>query len=211
MVFVVAVALVAAIGCTKTAAGPDVGATQTAEALANVQATATAVAIANAAETGLYTFNSLNADQTGDWAAGGALSAVTWNKTIAAGNGGTTGCMQVTSNITAAGTTNGDLKHAFAATDFTGKTITVHINVPASMVDVTNPFGIQLFVQDGTYGWDAFWSNITATGWQTYSWVLPGSLVQDITNIVQVGIQITRGGSSPDAPNATVLIDGINW
>jgi hypothetical protein len=205
LAFAVAIGLVAAMGCSSTATGPT-SAEKTQTAVVNANATATAVVNAViAAEK--YNFNT---DQTASWAASGVLSAKTWNSTAGADHYGNAGCMQLTGDYSSAGM--GALQASFAATDFSGKTISAWINTPASMVDATHPYGVQFYVQDSTYGWDASWVNITGSGWQHYTWVLPATLGQDIHNILQVGFQITGGTGSASAGAAeTVIIDDIDW
>jgi len=150
-------------------------------------------------------------DQTTDWYLGvdSAFSNLTYNTTE---GHNAAGCMQVTGDFSSSGAKGEVQRNLGTATDFTGRKITAWINIPADLVDATHPYGVQFFVQDSTWGWDAQWINIASSGWQKYEWVLPGSLNQNITQIVKVGIQISAGTGSPTVANpVTILFDDITW
>ena len=149
-------------------------------------------------------------DQTGSWnLANASFSAKTYNTTAAADADGGAGCLQVTGTY-AGGAVAGEIQNSMSATNFTGRTISCKINIPAALVSASNPYVVQIYVQDSTYAWDSGSQNIITAGWQTYSWVLPATLTQNITQIVQVGIQVSGGVGSP-AGSGTILIDNINW
>jgi hypothetical protein len=137
-----------------------------------------------------------------------------YNTTAGAGHNASTGCLQVTSDFTVAGN-KGELDRGFASgTNFTGKTITVWINIPADLVSATTPNGVQMYLMDSNYVWgDTDWINITAAGWQKFEWVLPATLVHsDITAIRKLGIQVTSGTGSPvTLATEPLLFDDINW
>ncbi len=194
------------VACSKKKSATGPSATNTAVVVAPT-ATATTI-VCNS----LFCFTTA-ADLT-SWPATGGFSGEVWNNTSVDASGGT-GCLQVTGTFAAAGNANGLIQDVLTAgTDFTGKTISVWINCPASLVNTTNPYGVQIFVQDTTYAGNYCWNNITAAGWQQYSMAVTtggcgGSA--NITAIKQIGIQVGEGAGSPDISGVTILFDNINW
>jgi hypothetical protein len=244
VVSVAALCLMISVGCKKASpSGPDTGATETAVAntsvnatatavaVANANATATAVAVANAADTAKYNFDSNAADQTGDWTVGLAMSAKTWNKVIDAGHLGSTGCLQVTLAGTGTQTNSkGFIQYAYpwdnalngglgdhSVADFTGKTVQIWVNVPASMVNnFAVNFDIQSYTNAGGYKDCTHWVTLTTAGWSlvAFDMSITGDYVQpgwDITKITQVQAQVMKTADASPDYSGTILFDSINW
>ncbi|MBP7792534.1 MAG: hypothetical protein KA120_05670 [Candidatus Goldbacteria bacterium] len=198
--FILVTAMISFMGCSSDDDNPT-----------NPEPVATSTEVPTATEVPVPVLYPFDTDQTDDWALGDdpAFSDLTYNSE----EGHTApGCMQVTGDFTTPGAKGEVQRFLGSETNFTGKTITAWINIPADLVQPSTPYGVQIFVQDESYGWDAEWFNITASGWQKYEWVLPDSLGQDITKIIQVGIQVTAGDTSePVTSTVTILFDDITW
>ena len=232
--FMAVAGLVAVVGCgTETPAGPDTNATATAVAAAatanavataNASATAVAVATANAAETGIYTFNSLNPDQTGAWNTSGSCSAKSWNVVVGEGHD-STGCLDV--SYASAGTQDAskgaityqvpwdNVAGDFGVIDMTGMVITAWVFVPSGMT--AGEYAVNIMAQNPNGSWPLAdkWNTLASAGWNqvTFDLASPDNTQAgwDITSINQIVFQLIKTADGSANFTGNVRFDGINW
>ncbi|HRU39299.1 MAG TPA: hypothetical protein P5511_05435, partial [Candidatus Goldiibacteriota bacterium] len=106
----------------------------------------------------------------------------------------------------------------FTRINMTGRTITFHIYVPAGLVDTTNPYGVKVYAQNKSWQWKDMWFNITGSGWQTYSWNVSGAYntcqwtdCNDATEVIQIGVEITKSNASSPDFTGTLYFDEIAY
>jgi hypothetical protein len=209
---IAAIGLIAMVGCSKKAeTGPD------------TNATATAVAIA--AATAQATVFNFETDQTGSWASDGTVcGTLAWNDTGVNSNTslGSMECPVVFSGTATGANGSGQVKYTwpwgtsdFTYSDFTNRTLRVRVYIPAGLVDANYPYGLYLFVQDSTWTWRDQVVNITASGWQTFSWKVADSCNTcgsgDVTKIIQAGVKIAKSADASPDYTGTVYFDDFVW
>jgi|GEM_PF-4216908 hypothetical protein len=227
-------AVAISVGCKK-ASPTSVDTNATATAQANANATATAQANANATATAVaamplntnwFTANNTNWNTSDNESvtppADGTLA---WNANVA-GNGtkrGVVSCTGMYFTGTAAGLKDrAEIQYtmpwdngtsAFSFFDSTGKTIDVWVYIPASLINVANPYYIIAFVQDINWKWipqDP--QTITTAGWYHETWAInAGTTGGDLTHTIRYGIQIGKtADTAPDATGVTIYLENFS-
>jgi len=203
LVFAVAVALVSAMGCTTTASGPT-----------SAEKTATAVAAVIAAE-GTAVAGTAVYQQDFETSVGGfaidssvttAISAASLS-TVKSYYGSHSAALTIQMTSThQASYVDKDLFNS-PPTTWVGKTVTMHVWIPAVLLASTYVFEITM--QYGA-GWATAnsWitSGLVADQWNTLTFVIPGTC----TSIDDVGFNIQQNGGTDMTTTAVLYIDGIS-
>jgi hypothetical protein len=202
--FVAVVALVAAMGCTKTEAGPDVGATQTAQAIANANATATAIAGLPVVAEGF------EGTVTG-WAIDTGVTTAISDASVS-----TTQASEGTKSMALTIQMTGSHQAAYVNKDYNsthpvwvGKTATMKMWIPAALLASTYAF--EITIQAGS-GWATYnnWitSGLVADSWNTITFTIPDNADTQY-GIMSFGMNIQQNGGADMTSSAVLYLDDI--
>ncbi len=134
-----------------------------------------------------------------------ACTAVTWDGNAAnahTGSGSIYGTFDFTGSLTAQGLVYYNL--AAFPINLTGKTLNVWVNIPVAIAN--QGYGIQVVAK--TPGWNAQWINITASGWQLFSFDVDKAGTVNAAGITEVGVMISRNNSAV-AYSGPIQIDDV--
>lgn len=222
---VAVVALVVAVGCTKTS-DPVPTATPTIQVpTATATATATPITFSFATTSeGWYTPDPAYTTEE-------ALSALVFdgaNGHTANGSISVTGTYDATANTwTAVNHIAGSIEKDLGAnTDLTGHTIKVWIKAPAEFAALADQYTAQIYVKNDntcTPNWgysSGGWTNLNSTAWTEMTFNVDSGVIANgnanKTCIRNIGVQVyrqTAGATNPayDVPTCTILFDDITY
>jgi len=205
LAFVVAIGMVAAMGCTKTATGPT-----------DAQKTATAVEVGvHATETAVAStlYSQDFETSVGGWALDTltqAISNVALSTTKA--YHGTQSVALTVQMVAGAQAAYVD-KSIFNAppTNWAGKTITMHVWIPAALLASATPYAFEITMQAGS-GWATTNSWVTTglvgDAWNTLTLVIPTN-PDTAAGIDDIGFNIQEAGGTDMASPAVLYLDDI--
>lgn len=215
IVLALVIAMMASVSCSSSPTTPE----------------ATATATATATPLPLYGFET---DQVSSWALSDqadeiACTNLAWDSTPANAYQGSGSVSMDASYVGVIGTANtakGGIQFTNGGSVFSlaGKTISFWVNIPAALVDATNPYGVKIGINSNAWGnYNQKYFNITASGWQKFSWNLateqatcggapcPLAAGTDLATAQKLSLIIGKGTGSPDSGAVVLRFDNIDW
>jgi hypothetical protein len=204
LVFAVAVALVAAMGCSNKATGPT-----------DAQKTATAISAEGTAIAGTAVYQEDFETNVGGFAIDTVTNSISDASLSTAKSYYGSQSVALTMKEVAGSQCAYVDKSIFSSppTNWVGKTITMHVWVPAAVLASAVQYAFEISIQAGS-GWNTYnsWilTGIVADKWNTLTFVVPNN-ADTVAGIDDVGFNIQEVGGCTDMANSAVIyLDGIS-